>query len=426
MQITYIPIGELKPYKNNPRKNDNAVDAVAASIKEFGFKVPIVIDKDKEIVAGHTRYKAAVKIGLEKIPCIVADDLTPEQIKAFRLADNKTAELAEWDIDLLNIELGDIQLDMSVFGFDTELPDGEAHEDNYEPEPPIEPITKRGDIYKLGDHILICGDATDTNDYAAVMGDKLCDLILTDPPYNVDYEGGTDKHLKIENDNMSESAFVDFISAAFECAASRLKPGGAYYIFHSDTSGEIFRRAAREHIGDIRQCLIWNKNTIVMGRQDYQWKHEPCLYGWKGGGAHYFIDDRTQSTVYADDPIDFSKLKKADAIKLLTEIYSEYFNTTVINENKPTKNAEHPTMKPVRLVGRLIKNSTRHGETVLDPFGGSGSTLIACEQLGRKCVTIEIDPKYCDVIIDRWETYTGKKAIKLTTIEVEQDEYNNR
>ena len=214
MQITYISIGELKPYKNNPRKNDNAVDAVAASIKEFGFKVPIVIDKDKEIVAGHTRYKAAVKIGLEKIPCIVADDLTPEQIKAFRLADNKTAELAEWDIDLLNIELGDIQLDMSVFGFDTELPDGEAHEDNYEPEPPIEPITKRGDIYKLGDHILICGDATDTNDYAAVMGDELCDLILTDPPYNVDYEGGTDKHLKIENDNMSESAFVDFISAA--------------------------------------------------------------------------------------------------------------------------------------------------------------------------------------------------------------------
>ena len=164
----------------------------------------------------------------------------------------------------------------------------------------------------------------------------------------------------------------------------------------------------------------------MLGRQDYQWKHEPILYGWKGGGAHYFIDDRTQSTVYVDEPIDFSKLKKADAIKLLTEIYSEYFNATVINENKPTKNAEHPTMKPVRLVGRLIKNSTRHGETVLDPFGGSGSTLIACEQLGRKCVTIEIDPKYCDVIIDRWETYTGMKSIKLTTIEVEQDEYSNR
>ena len=382
MQINYIQIGELKPYKNNPRKNDGAVDAVAASIREFGFKVPIVIDKDREIVAGHTRYKAAMKLGLDKIPCIVADDLSPEQIKAFRLADNKTAELAEWDIDMLNIELDDIQLDMSMFGFDIELPEAETHDDNYEPEPPAEPNTKRGDIYQLGDHILICGDATDTCDCAAIMDNALCDLILTDPPYNVDYEGATEKHLKIENDNMSESAFADFLAAAFTCASERLKPGGAYYIFHSDTYGELFRRAVREHIGEIRQCLIWNKNTIVLGRQDYQWKHEPILYGWKGGGAHYFADDRTQPTV--------------------------------IDENKPLRSAEHPTMKPIDLVGRLIKNSTRNGETVFDPFGGSGSTLIACEQLGRRCRMIEIDPRYCDVIIDRWETFTGKKAIKLS------------
>ncbi len=414
MRITQVKTSDLKPYKNNPRKNDGAVDAVAASIKEFGFKVPIVIDKDREIVAGHTRYKAAIKLGITELPCIVADDLTPEQIKAFRLADNKTAELAEWDIELLNIELGDIQLDMSAFGFDTALPDGEAHDDNYEPEPPVEPNTRRGDVYRLGDHILICGDATNPTDYVAVMGDGVCDLILTDPPYNVDYEGGTDKHLKIENDNMSERAFADFITAAFKCASEHLKPGGAYYIFHSDTYGEIFRQAAREHIGDIRQCLIWNKNAIVLGRQDYQWKHEPILYGWKDGGAHYFVDDRTQSTVFTDEPIDLSKLKKAEAIKLLEEIYSESFNTTVINENKPARSAEHPTMKPVRLVWRLIKNSTRHGETVLDPFGGSGSTLIACEQLGRKCYTIELDPSYCDVIVDRWETYTGKKAVKLS------------
>ena len=414
MRITQVTISDLKPYKNNPRNNDGAVDAVAASIQEFGFKVPIVIDKNYEIVAGHTRYKAAKKLGLKEVPCIIADDLTPEKIKAFRLADNKTAELSTWDIDLLNIELGDIQLDMTVFGFDTELPDGEANDDNYEPKPPTEPNTKIGDVYQLGDHILICGDATNAADYEAVMGDELCDLILTDPPYNVDYEGGTDKHLKIENDNMSESAFDDFITASFRCAASCLRAGGAYYLFHSDTCGEIFRRAARENLGDIRQCLIWNKNAIVLGRQDYQWKHEPILYGWKGGGAHYFVDDRTQSTVFTDEPIDFSKLKKAEAIKLLEEVYSDYFSTTVINENKPLRSAEHPTMKPIRLVGRLIKNSTRPGESVLDPFGGSGSTLIACEQLGRKCRTIEIDPRYCDVIIDRWETYTGKKAVKLT------------
>ncbi len=414
MRITQVKTSDLKPYKNNPRKNDGAVDAVAASIREFGFKVPIVIDKDRVIVAGHTRYKAAIKLGITELPCIVADDLTPKQIKAFRLADNKTAELSEWDIELLNIELGDIQLDMSAFGFDTALTDGEVHDDNYEPEPPVEPNTKLGDVYRLGDHMLTCGDATNTVDYAAIMGDGLCDLILTDPPYNVDYEGGTDKHLKIENDNLSEPAFADFITAAFKCASEHLKPGGAYYIFHSDTYGEIFRKAAREQIGDIRQCLIWNKNAIVLGRQDYQWKHEPILYGWKSGGAHYFVDDRTQSTVYADEPIDLSKLKKAEAIKLLEEIYSESFNTTVINENKPVRSTEHPTMKPLRLVGRLIKNSTRSGETVLDPFGGSGSTLIACEQLGRKCFTIEYDPRYCDVIVDRWETYTGKKAVKLS------------
>lgn len=377
-----MQIGALKPYKNNPRKNDGAVDAVVASIREFGFKVPIVIDKDCEIVAGHTRYKAAKKLGLKSVPCIIADDLTPEQIKAFRLADNKTAELAEWDIDLLNIELDDIQLDMSAFGFDIEPPDGEVHDDDYVPEPPTAPRTKKGEVYRLGDHLLICGDATCSADYDSIMGDSVCDLFLTDPPYNVDYEGATDKHLKIENDNMSDSAFTEFIVSAFSCAASHIKMGGAFYIFHPDIHGELFRRVVRENIGDIRQCLIWNKNAIALGHQDYQWKHEPILYGWKSGGAHFFINDRTQSTV--------------------------------LDENKPTRNAEHPTMKPIELLAKLIKNSTRHGETVLDPFGGSGSTLIACEQLGRKCRMIEIDPRYCDVIIDRWEIFTGKKAIKLS------------
>lgn len=204
---------------------------------------------------------------------------------------------------------------------------------------------------------------------------------MTDPPYNVDYEGKTKDKLKIENDKKDDASFFEFLSDAFENAADALKPGGVWYIFHADSEGENFRRAAREKLGKVRQCLVWNKNTIVLGRQDYQWKHEPCLYGWKEGDAHYFVDDRTQATV--------------------------------INEDKPARSAEHPTMKPVKLISRFIRNSTRPGETVLDPFGGSGSTLIACEQLGRTCYTMEFDPKYCDVIIDRWEKLTGQKAVKI-------------
>lgn len=381
LQIIYKSIYELKPYKNNPRNNDGAVDAVAASIKEFGFKVPIVIDANGEIIAGHTRLKAAKKLGLKEVPCIIADDLTPDQIKAFRLADNKTAELADWDIELLQIELEDIKLDMSHFGFDTMTTPCEPYDDNYESKPPEEPKTKIGDKYKLGAHTLLCGDATSALSYANLGGGALFDLLLTDPPYNVDYEGKTKDKLKIENDKNDDAAFFEFLSDAFRNAAEALKPGGAWYVFHGDSEGENFRRAAREQLGKVRQCLIWNKNTIVMGRQDYQWKHEPCLYGWKEGAAHYFVDDRTQ--------------------------------TTVVDEDKPARNAEHPTMKPVNLLARLIKNSTRPGESVLDPFGGSGSTLIACDQLGRVCYTMELDPRYCDVIIDRWEKLTGQKAVKI-------------
>ena len=213
---------------------------------------------------------------------------------------------------------------------------------------------------------------------------------------------------------MESAAFYYFLSDAFSCAGEQLKPGAAWYIFHADSEGENFRKAARENLGRVRQCLIWNKNNIVMGRQDYQWKHEPCLYGWKDGAAHYFVDDRTQATVYEDKGIDVKKLKKDEAIKLLQEIFSDKQSTTIINEDKPARSDEHPTMKPIKLLARFIRNSTRQGESVLDPFGGSGSTLIACEQLGRVCYTIELDPCYCDVIIDRWEKLTGQQAIKIT------------
>lgn len=386
MKVIDIDINLLKEYENNPRNNDGAVDAVAESIKQFGFKVPIVIDRDNVIVAGHTRLKAARKIGLEKVPCIVADDLTPEQIKAYRLADNKTSELAEWDFSALEIELAELEsdFDMSAFGFD--ISDFEdIHEITEDEVPEVdeenEPICKTGDIWNLGKHRLMCGDSTNVSDVEKLMNGDKADLLLTDPPYNVAYEGGTKEKLKIENDDMSDEEFQEFLISAFENSNIVMKDGASFYIWHSDSDGFNFRSACKNTGWKIRQCLIWVKNSIVLGRQDYQWKHEPCLYGWKDGAAHYFVDDRTQSTVW------------------------EF--------NKPLRNIEHPTMKPVDLIARAINNSSRSDNIVLDIFGGSGTILIACEQLNRKCYMMELDPKYCDVIIKRWENLTGEKAVKI-------------
>lgn len=419
IKIIEKPTSELIPYNNNARINDKAVEAVANSIKEFGFKNPIIVDSGNVIIAGHTRLKAAERLGILKVPCIVADDLTDDQIKAFRIADNSTAQVAEWDMAKLEQELASIDLDMTMFGLDEQikeiekLSEKEVTEDDFDIQPPDEPVSKQGETYRLGNHYLHCGDATSDKALARLMGGGVVDMLLTDPPYNVNYEGKTSAALKIENDNMEYAAFAEFLNDSFSNIATALKPGGAWYIFHSDTESESFRRAARKNLGKVRQCLIWNKNGFVMGMQDYHWKHEPCLYGWKDGAAHYFTDDRTQSTVYEDKGIDFKKLKKDEAIKMLEDIFSDKQSTTVINEDKPLRNTEHPTMKPLKLLARLIRNSTKPGEAVLDPFGGSGSTLIACEQLGRKCYTMELDPRYADVIIERWETLTGQKAVKI-------------
>lgn len=241
-------------------------------------------------------------------------------------------------------------------------------------------------------------------------------MYLTDPPYNVDYTGGTKDMLKIANDSMPDEKFKTFLTAAFTTANKRLKAGGAFYIWHADSEGFNFRYAIHE-INEwmLKQCLIWNKNTLVLGRQDYQWKHEPCCYGWKSGAAHYFIDRRDFTTVFEDlKSIDINSMKKQELKELCVRLLQTNIPTTVIDERKPSVNAEHPTMKPVRLMGRLISNSSRPGEIVLDTFGGSGTTLIACEQLGRKCRMVELDPHYCDVIIARWEKLTGEKAVKIS------------
>lgn len=384
MDIINIALKDLKPYENNPRKNDDAVKYVAESIKEFGFKVPIVIDKNNVIVAGHTRYKAAKKLKMSEVPCIIADDLTDEQIKAFRLADNKVAEKAEWDFDLLNAELDDIiDLDMELFGFEDALQDDaeEAVEDEFEVELPAEPKSKLGDIYQLGNNRLMCGDSTVLEDVEKLMGGEQADMLLTDPPYNVNYEGKTKDKLKIKNDQMGNDNFRQFLTDAFSNADMVMKPGAVFYIWHADSEGYNFRGACFDAGWTVRQCLIWNKNSMVIGRQDYQWKHEPCLYGWKEGAGHLWASDRKQ--------------------------------TTVINFDKPTRNDMHPTMKPIPLFDYQIKNNTKGGDVVLDLFGGSGTTIMACEQNGRRGYSMDYDPRYVDVIVDRWEKFTGAKAVLL-------------
>ena len=375
-------ISDLKPYKNNPRKNDKAVDAVAASIKAFGFKQPVVIDDNGEIIAGHTRLKAAKKLGIKTVPCIVADDLTPEQIKAYRLADNKTAELAEWDMELLPLELDDLQeFDMTLFGFEMPKERAEAIEDDYEISVPAEPRTKPCEIYQLGRHRLMCGDATSADCVQVLTGGVQMDMLLTDPPYNVEYTGKTEDALTIVNDKQNDEQFRAFLTDAFMAAYEAMKPGAVFYIWHSDLEGLNFRAACKAAGLEVRQCLIWDKNRLVLGRQDYQSKHEPCLYGWKEGAGHLWASDRKQ--------------------------------TTILNFDRPTRNKEHPTMKPVKLFDYQIQNNTKGGDCVLDLFGGSGTTLIACEQNGRNAYVMELDPKYCDVIIDRWEKLTGEKARRI-------------
>lgn len=417
LKIHIFDIDAIIPYENNPRINDEAVDYVAKSIKEFGFKVPIVIDKNNVIVAGHTRLKACKKLGIKEVPCIIADDLTDDQIKAYRIADNKVAEYSEWDMELLISEINNIDIDTEWLGFefedleDDDIDDIEVNEDEFELEVSEESTTKRGDIFKLGNHVLMCGDSTNNDDVRKLMGEHKADLVLTDPPYNVAVSNS--KGMTIANDNMESEQFAEFLTSCFINMSKSLKDGGAFYIWYASKEHINFEQSLNKANLFVREQLIWNKNSFILGRQDYHWKHEPCLYGWKDGAPHYFIDDRTQSTVFEDERINIHKLKKNEMIKLLEELLDDRQSTTVINEDKPTENDLHPTMKPIKLLARLIKNSSKQNELVLDLFGGSGSTLITCEQLNRRCFMMEYDPKYADVIIKRWETFTGEKAVLI-------------
>lgn len=386
LTIEYLPIGDLKAYERNAKLHPaEQIQQIKTSIQEFGFNDPVAVWNDNEIIEGHGRLIAAKELGYTEIPVIRLDSLTDEQRKAYMLVHNKLTMDTGFDLELLNIELGSINdIDMTEFGFEFEMfsdDSSEVVEDDYNEELPEEPKSKLGDIYQLGRHRLMCGDSTNVEQVKVLTNGELVDMLLTDPPYNVAYEGKTKDKLKIKNDNMEDTAFRQFLCSAFSAANEVMKAGAVYYIWHSDSEGYNFRGACHDIGWQVREVLIWNKNSMVLGRQDYQWKHEPCLYGWKDGASHLWASDRKQ--------------------------------TTVIDFNKPNKSDIHPTMKPVGLFDYQIQNNTKGGDIVLDLFNGSGTTIIACEQNGRKAYCMELDPKYVDAAIDRWEKFTGQKAVKL-------------
>ena len=393
-------VDNLIPYAMNSRTHsDTQVTQIAASIKEFGFLNPVIVDGNNGIIAGHGRVLAAKKLNLTEVPIVEASHLTEAQKKAYIIADNKLAINADWDIGILKIELEglkDFGFDIDLLGFnddelskilDIEPVDGLTDEDAV-PEVPANPITKAGDVWLLGKHRVMCGDSTSIDAVENLMNGGLADQLITDPPYNVAYVGKTKDALTIQNDSMSDDQFRQFLRDAFVAADVAMKQGAVFYIWHADSEGYNFRGACRDTGWTVRQCLIWKKQTLVMGRQDYHWKHEPCLYGWKDGAGHLWATDRKQ--------------------------------TTIIEFDRPSRSTLHPTMKPVELIQYQVENNTKGSDVVLDLFGGSGSTLIACEKTGRINRSMELDPKYVDVIVKRWQEFTGKQATLESTGETYQ------
>lgn len=379
----------LVPYARNARTHSEAqVAQIAASVREWGWTVPVLIDDEGTIIAGHGRVLAAQSLGLDEVPVMVASGWTDAQRRAYVLADNRLALNAGWDTELLKLELADLKaadFDMGLMGFGedeladmlAEKTDGQSDEDEA---PAVADIasSRLGDIWVCGKSRVMCGDSTSQTDMDALTAGQAVDMWLTDPPYNVAYEGKTRDAMTIQNDSMSDEGFREFLRDAYVTADTVMKPGAVFYIWHADLEGYNFRGAAKDAGWVVRQCLIWRKQTMVMGRQDYHWKHEPCLYGWKEGAGHLWAADRKQ--------------------------------TTILEFDRPSRSGEHPTMKPVALFEYQMLNNTKGGDIILDSFGGSGTTLIAAEKNGRLARLMELDPKYCDVIVKRWQDFTGQQA----------------
>lgn len=390
MEIKNLKTDDLIPYINNARHNDDAVDAVASSIKNFGFKVPVIVDGNNEIIAGHTRVKAAKKLGLETVPVVVANDLTPEQVKAFRLADNKVGEIATWDDDMLNAELAelaDLDFDMTDFGFEAlsfESDDEVVEDDDFDVAPIEEPTSKLGQIYQLGSHRLMVGDSTDTKQVAALLDGEKADLLLTDPPYNIGYSNPTTGHTvagqTILNERQSDEEYLKFLSEAFSAGKNWISDCASFYIWYDSKFSWAVMNAINEAGLFYRQTLIWKKNAFTLGRP-YRKQFEVAIFGSVGKDYNW---------------------------------YNGQGEPDVLEFNRPMKSIEHPTMKPVALFDYQMKNSSKPGDIVLDLFGGSGTTMIAAEQNGRAARLMELDPRYADVIIKRWEELTGDTAVLVS------------
>jgi len=416
------PLEKLRLLPGNPRRGD--VEAVRKSLATFGQRKPIVARRDdKVVIAGNHTLQAAQALGWTEIAVVWVDD-DETTSKAFALADNRTADLGTYDETALAELIGQVgSIDpelLEASGWDQQsvqdLLDGMQTQPKHIDDPDwmpdkVQHVTKPGDIWELGPHRLICGDSTKDDTYQQLLAGAKTDCIFTDPPYNVAIRGGTKDKLTIANDDMSDAEFIKFIASAFKAMSNAAKPGASIYVCHPDTGGIIFRKQFIKAGFLLKQVLVWVKQTFVLSRQDYNWQHEPILYGWKEGASHTWIGPFNNSTVL-DYATDFEESTKQDLVNLLNEIRSA---STIIRENKPARNTEHPTMKPVNLIARLIINNTRPNEIILDPFAGSGSTLIAAYQLGRTARLIELDPKYCDVICTRWQKITGLRPVNAKT-----------
>lgn len=382
-EMQLISVAQLIPYQNNARTHSKEqINKLRSSIREFGFVNPVIIDREYNIIAGHGRIAAAREEGITEVPCVFVDHLTEAQKKAYILADNRMALDAGWDEDLLRVELEALEemgYDLGLTGFDDKelaalFPAVEAKEDDFDVEAELQKptFTRAGDVWTLGRHRLVCGDSTNAETYTTLMDGVKTNLVITDPPYNVNYEGSAGK---IKNDNMAGEKFYEFLLAAFKNMESVMAADASIYVFHADTEGLNFRRAFADAGFYLSGCCIWKKQSLVLGRSPYQWQHEPVLYGWKKNGRHQWYTGRKETTIWEFD--------------------------------KPKKNGDHPTMKPIPLLAYPIGNSSMANSVVLDPFGGSGSTLIACEQTDRICRTIELDEKFCDVIVNRYIEQVG-------------------
>lgn len=407
-EMQLVDINKLIPYVSNARThNAQQINKLRSSLREFGFINPVIIDRDFNVIAGHGRIMAAKEEGINEVPCVFVDYLTEAQKKAYILADNRMAMDAGWDEELLKVEIEALQaedFDLSLTGFDESELAGffdtsdDAKDDDFDVDAELEkpPVTKSGDLWLLGNHRLLCGDSTREESYTLLMNGKKANLVVTDPPYNVNYQGTAGK---IKNDNLENDKFYQFLFDAFTGMEKAMADDASIYVFHADTEGLNFRKAFADAGFYLSGTCIWKKQSLVLGRSPYQWQHEPCLFGWKKNGKHQWYSDRKQTTIWEFD--------------------------------KPKKNGDHPTMKPVPLIAYPIKNSSMSNCIVLDPFGGSGSTLIACEQINRICHTIELDEKYCDVIVKRYIEQVGTaenvsvvrdgKSIRFDDLEVPAD-----